>query len=157
VIAQGKPLLLDTNIVVGLLRGKQLGLALIGEHALGSRPERPLLSVISAGELRALAEKWSWGSHKKEALEAQIRQLVVVDINRAPVLSQYAAIANFTERVATPSRSMGQNDMWIAATAAATGAVLLTCDSDFDHLAPTWIELVRLEPKTGTLAHAALR
>lgn len=31
-------------------------------------------------------------------------------------------------------RAMGKNDRWIAATAAATGATLLTTDRDFDHL-----------------------
>ena len=31
------------------------------------------------------------------------------------------------------------NDLWIAATAKATGAVLLTCDHDFDWLNPATI------------------
>ncbi len=153
-IPASKPLLLDTNIVVALLRGKTLGQALMNVHQLGSRPDRPLLSVISVGELMSLAEKWSWGAKKKEALDTQIRQLVLVDVNRSPVVNQYAAIDAFCERAGRP---IGQNDMWIAATAAATGAVLLTCDTDFDHLAPNWIELLRLEPNTGAIAHASLR
>ncbi len=36
----------------------------------------------------------------------------------------------------------GQNDLWIAATAKATGAVLLTCDGDFVWMSP---RLIRVE------------
>lgn len=31
---------------------------------------------------------------------------------------------------------MGKNDLWIAATALAEGATILTADQDFDHLHP---------------------
>ncbi len=41
---------------------------------------------------------------------------------------------------------MGKNDLWIAATANATGATLLTTDSDFDHLSPNFIDLIRIPP-----------
>jgi predicted nucleic acid-binding protein len=32
------------------------------------------------------------------------------------------------------ARNMGKNDLWIAATALATKATLITTDKDFDHL-----------------------
>ncbi len=38
-----------------------------------------------------------------------------------------------------PARSMGKNDLWIAATAHASGAVLVTTDRDFDHLHGIWL------------------
>ena len=43
-------------------------------------------------------------------------------------------------------RPLGKNDVWIAATAAVTGARLLTTDKDFDRLDPLflsrdWIDL----------------
>ena len=34
---------------------------------------------------------------------------------------------------------MGKNDLWIAATAHASGAVLVTTDKDFDHLHGIWL------------------
>jgi tRNA(fMet)-specific endonuclease VapC len=38
--------------------------------------------------------------------------------------------------------NMGKNDLWIAATAKASGAVLLTTDADFNHLDPAHITCV---------------
>lgn len=39
---------------------------------------------------------------------------------------------------------MGKNDLWIAATTLVVGGVLLTTDADFDHLAPTGVEVERI-------------
>ena len=44
---------------------------------------------------------------------------------------------------------MGENDVWIAATARRLGATLLTTDRDFDHLHGTWIDRVWIDPNTG--------
>jgi predicted nucleic acid-binding protein len=41
--------------------------------------------------------------------------------------------------------SMKQNDLWIAATAVATGATLVTTDKDFDHLNGLWLERVLVD------------
>ncbi|MBX3442213.1 MAG: PIN domain-containing protein [Planctomyces sp.] len=38
--------------------------------------------------------------------------------------------------------NIGENDVWIAATARVTGAALLTCDADFTRLPP---DLIRVE------------
>jgi predicted nucleic acid-binding protein len=38
---------------------------------------------------------------------------------------------------------MGKNDLWIAATAYAMNAMLLTTDGDFDHLENAFIDLKR--------------
>ena len=35
---------------------------------------------------------------------------------------------------------MGKNDLWIAATAHASGAVLVTTDQDFEHLHGVWLD-----------------
>ena len=44
---------------------------------------------------------------------------------------------------------MGKNDVWIAATAAVTGATLLTTDRDFDRLTPQFLTRVWIDPDTG--------
>lgn len=56
---------------------------------------------------------------------------------------------HYSEKEARPAIQMGKNDVWIAATAAATGAWLVTADGDFDHLAPRFIQRVRVDAKTG--------
>jgi len=44
------------------------------------------------------------------------------------------------------ARTIGQNDLWIAAAAKATGATLLTTDRDFDHLDPTQLQRIHIDP-----------
>lgn len=41
---------------------------------------------------------------------------------------------------------MGDNDLWIAATAKVTGALLLTTDKDFDHLYPVHLQRDWINP-----------
>lgn len=53
------------------------------------------------------------------------------------------------EHVEKPARPMGKNGLWIAATARVTGATLLTTDADFDHLAPRFFNLVRVDGRSG--------
>ncbi len=41
-------------------------------------------------------------------------------------------------------KTMGKNDIWIAATAYALNIPLITTDSDFDHLNDTLIEVIKI-------------
>lgn len=123
------PVLLDTSILIHLLRGSALGVQVADAHSLKKRTERPLLSIVSVGEALAFARKRAWGESKTSKLRELIEQLVVVDINSSPVLERYAALDAFCEGA---GKAVGKNDLWIAATAAATGALLLTTDKDFD-------------------------
>ena len=42
-----------------------------------------------------------------------------------------------------------QNDIWIAACAAAYDAHLITTDDDFDHLVPDFLQRIKVHPQTG--------
>lgn len=124
-------LLLDTSVLIHLLRATALGSRIIDEHSLRNRGERPLTSIISVGEAMAFAKKRGWGTPKVSKLHELIHQLVIVDINSTEVLESYATADAFCEG---RGKALGKNDLWIAATAAATGALLLTTDKDFDPL-----------------------
>jgi len=134
---------------VHLIRGKNAGQRIANDYHLLQRTERPLISVVTVGELKALANKLGWSTGKQRHLDELIAELVVVGLNQGDIVSHYAAIDHYCERVVKPARPMGQNDLWIAATAAAADAHLLTTDRDFDHLRPNFIKLVRLDPVTG--------
>ena len=54
-IAPGDLILLDTNVILYLLRGKAVGQWIRQTYQLDS--ERPLVSMISVGEILALAER----------------------------------------------------------------------------------------------------
>lgn len=144
--------LLDTNVLVHLIRGGIVGTQIASDHDLLQRSERPLISIATVGELHALAMKWNWGTEKQRKLDELVSELVVIHLGQGAVIALYAAINNFCEREITPAHPIGQNDMWIAATASATDATLLTTDHDFDHLSPRFIKLAKIDPKTGGAA-----
>ena len=148
-IPSSEPVLLDSNVLVHLIRGNNIGQRIANDHQLLQRAERPLISIVTVGELRALATKLGWGAAKQRQLEELLAELVVVNLNQGDIVKHYAAIDYYCEKVMKPARPMGQNDLWIAATAAAADAHLLTTDRDFDHLKPQFIKLVRLDPATG--------
>ncbi|HET7502496.1 MAG TPA: hypothetical protein VFK02_15860 [Kofleriaceae bacterium] len=52
-------LVLDTNILVHLLRGKYAGQAIERLYEVGQRTPRALISVVSKGEIKALACKFA--------------------------------------------------------------------------------------------------
>lgn len=135
--------LLDTNVLVQLIRKSALGERIESEYQLSSRQERPLISVVTVGEMRALALKFGWGLKKVADLTALLHELVIVDINSDAVIANYAEIDRLSEQGGRP---MGKNDIWIAATAAATNAWLLTTDKDFDHLHGTRINREWVDP-----------
>jgi predicted nucleic acid-binding protein len=58
------------------------------------------------------------------------------------VIAAYARLDQESRKV---GRTMGKNDLWIAAVAAVQGAVILTTDKDFDHLHPTHVRIERVE------------
>lgn len=64
-------------------------------------------------------------------MEFLFQHFKIVSIDDLEVLNSYAAIDS---QAAREGRPLGKNDAWIAATATATGAILLTTDRDFDQV-----------------------
>lgn len=129
-------LILDTNIVIHLIRDNEVGKRVDAAFQIRHRTDRPLISVVTIGECLSLVRQFRWGISKVHALESLLRELVVVDINSRPVLERFGEFHFWTKSV---GRTLGHNDLWIAATAAATGSHLITTDQDFDPLHPNHI------------------
>ncbi len=70
-----------------------------------------------------------------------VRQLVIVDIQTA-IIDKYAEIHSY---LVESGKNVGDNDVWIAATAAAASALLITTDKDFEPLAGTFLQLSRFD------------
>ncbi len=64
-------------------------------------------------------------------MERQLAYCTIIPLPFSDVVETYAKIDDYSRR---KGGTMGKNDIWIAATAAVTGARLLTTDRDFDHL-----------------------
>lgn len=141
--AASRLLLLDTNIVIHLVRGNAVAQAVDARFQLRARPERPLISVVTLGEALAFATYQNWGPERVVRLRELLREFVSVGINSQPVLDRYAEISTFLRR---SGRTVSDNDVWIAACASATTATLLTTDRDFDPLVGQYLERVWIDP-----------
>jgi tRNA(fMet)-specific endonuclease VapC len=137
-------ILLDTSILVHLVRDNAIGQVIASRFSLFSRSERPIISVITIGEALALARRLGWGPTKVRRLELLLREFLIVDINSERVLRIYAEIDTHLKQVGKPIQ---HNDIWIAATAIAAKAHLVTTDTDFDSLHPRYVQRTWIDPR----------
>lgn len=147
--------LLDTNVLIIYARDGEPAKQLERIIGLQSGSIEAVASVVTIGEAFAFGKKANWGDARLEKLRELVRtKMVPVDINRPEILVAYAEIDHYCEKVAKPARPIGQNDLWIAATARVLNCTLITTDKDFDHLHDTmlrrqWIDPESLKPKAG--------
>lgn len=134
---------LDTNVLVHWIRQDDTGIQLRDSYRLQDRTDRPIYSTVVEGEIRALAKCRKWGDGKLELLDKLLAELVRVDAGLPDVVQAYADIYS-ADRAG--GHNTGQNDMWIAATTKAAGAVLLTCDYDCVWMDPAGIVSVEHVP-----------
>jgi tRNA(fMet)-specific endonuclease VapC len=112
------PYLLDTNIVIAALKG-----APRVRQQMERIPLNALrLSTVVLGELEFGVEKSAYSERNRARLAELAQNLPLVGID-ADTARQYARIRAFLERQGTP---IGANDLWIAAQALATDAILVT-------------------------------
>jgi tRNA(fMet)-specific endonuclease VapC len=78
---EGQQLVLDTNILLHLLRGKRAAEAIEREYRISGRSPRAVISVVTKGELKALGYKFDWGEKQHERLDAMLTTLPAVDIS----------------------------------------------------------------------------
>ena len=118
--------ILDTNIISDLVRnpgGRAAErLAEVGDGDIAT-------SVIVAGELRYGCLK-KGSARLAERVEAVLREIKVLSL-KPEVSALYGEIRRDLE---ARDASIGQNDLWIAATARALEAVVVTTDSDFQRV-----------------------
>lgn len=135
--------LLDTNILVALIRGKAFGQYLDATYGLRAGRNAFTLCVVTIGEMYALAGKFQWGAPRRAALDQLLTGFSVIDISDQQILQAYGEIDAFADRSGHP---MGKNDIWIAATARVISSTILTSDKDFDHLHGTWVQREWVDP-----------
>jgi len=126
---------IDTNILVAYVRASgTLYDTVERNYRLSARAEPCIASVISHGEMWALALKFGWGTPKRERLRELLNGITVVDIVRDDEVlhNAYAEIDHWVHYVQQPRKTVGKNDIWIAALTKVTGWTLLTEDKDFD-------------------------
>jgi predicted nucleic acid-binding protein len=132
-----------------LIRGKATGIYIDATYQLRQQTYTPLICVVTHGEIWSMARENAWGDARRLALEVMLSNLVTVDINSDAVFEAYVDVEDTSRRVPHGAVTMGKNDLWIAAVAKVTGATLLTCDKDFDHLHPGQIARIYIDPRSA--------
>lgn len=135
--------LLDTNILVHLVRGDAVWTRVRATYQPLLTDPRPLISVITAGELRSLAFQFNWKMDKIDQMEYYLGYFKRLSIDDSEIIRAYAVIDAHTQGI---GQALEKNDAWIAATASVTGARLLTTDKDFDQLDPMFLTRDWIDP-----------
>jgi tRNA(fMet)-specific endonuclease VapC len=142
--------LLDTNIILNLIRESPLSEQLRTDFQLFKSPQRLFVSVVVEGELESLALQNQWGNTKLNDLIFYLDNLITVDIRVKSIIKRYAEIDAFSQNklidrpLNNSARNMGKNDLWIAATASVLNIPLITTDNDFIHLDKTFLTLIKV-------------
>jgi tRNA(fMet)-specific endonuclease VapC len=136
--------LLDTNIFVHAIRGSSVWFNKVVPACdpMNASP-RCIFSVVTEGELGSLALQLSWGSQKISQMGTLLGYFMRTDISDPTLLRYYATIDTYCK---SSGFTLGKNDLWIAATASATGATLLTTDKDFNPLDGVFLNRIWIDP-----------
>ncbi len=143
--------LLDTNIIVHLIRNDDLSKKIIKDYQLFKAPQRLFVSVVTLGELESIALQNEWGFYKLNELENYSRKLLKVDVRNEAIYKRYAEIDAFSQGnlrnrpLNLSARNMGKNDLWIAACTSVLDISLITTDNDFNHLDKEFIKLIKVK------------
>ena len=83
---------LDTGVLLLLARGKALGTSIAGRYGLLNPGVRPLVSVVSHGELWALARRNHWGDKRLSFVRQDVLGSVVTVELSQPVIDAYVEL-----------------------------------------------------------------
>ena len=135
--------ILDSNILLHYVRQSTLAEVIEARYTLLTAEPIPILSIVTEGEMRALALQLAWGARRRQLLDDLLDYFTIIPLPFSRVVAVYAEIDDYSRR---SGATMGKNDLWIAATASVTGTRLLTTDKDFDHLHGVYLERDWIDP-----------
>jgi predicted nucleic acid-binding protein len=145
---------LDTGIVLGCLRGAVYAQHVMDVYQPFSASNLAVQSIVTFAELDAMGFRLKWGEPRCAKLHDLMRKIPQQDINHPAIIRQYVEIDAYRHN-GHPSKSLpqgksafslGDNDLWIAATATAIGAILLTTDKDFIPLNDVFLQVIYVDP-----------
>jgi predicted nucleic acid-binding protein len=118
--------LLDTNVISDIVADDPRVRAKLAAAA----PDRVAVPTIVVGEVRFGILKMADGAKRRQLEAKTLSVLRALAIEPVPVeaADHYARVKMYRRSAGT---SMDENDLWIAATALALGAVVVTRDKDY--------------------------
>ncbi|OGV84106.1 MAG: hypothetical protein A3K19_33955 [Lentisphaerae bacterium RIFOXYB12_FULL_65_16] len=145
---------LDTGLLLGYVRGAPYAAYADKTYLPNELPNIATTSVVAAAEMHSIALRRGWEEKKLGKLREILGIFPTVDIGHPDVGAKFAEIDAYRQGKhpdrplpkGLSARAMGDNDIWIAATAAVLNATLLTTDKDFDFLDGVFLRVVYVDP-----------
>lgn len=145
--------LLDTNILIGYIRGAGYAAYVEKKFHLFDPNNISLVSIVTVAEIKSLAYKLKWGTAKREVMNNLLQKIPAVKIDSAKIPTAFAEIDSFSQGKhpglklpdGMSARNMRDNDIWIAATAHTLSATLISTDKDFEHLKNQFINYIYID------------
>lgn len=143
----------DTNILLNFVRQSQSFLNWDKEYGFRSLDNDVYMSIVSMGEIYAIAHQRNWQKRKRQTLKEALEFIKQpLPIATKQIVESYSRIDTFSQGklIGNPlpkgmsARNMGKNDVWIAATAHVLDLKLVTTDKDFEHLQGTYLDILTL-------------
>ncbi len=147
-------IVIDTCIILHILRNDAIGQKAL--KAIETLDKEPILviSTVTKGELESLKKQLKWGEAKCSYLNTFLKSVTYIDVNNSDDVlhNAYSEIDAFSKRkipdssgnfLLGSSKTMGKNDLWIAATANLLNAPLMTTDGDYNHLDNVFVNLLK--------------
>ena len=138
--------LLDTSILLHFARGRELGRYIRSTFELDSLVFRPLVSIVRHGEIWVLADRNRWDAEKRAECERILQDVITEELGDQNILDAYVELSRVAMEYPGGARKLGDNDMWVAATAKAAQAILLTTDRDFLIFHPDYFTITYIDP-----------
>jgi tRNA(fMet)-specific endonuclease VapC len=142
-------LLLDTNIILNIIRAKDFPGII---HFINPDNSPVYLSIVSEAEIKSLALRKNWGTNRLHLLDSFLDEINIIEVNQSSVniyaeIDAYSQRSNlsFEEYPFNTPRNMGKNDLWIASLSALLSLRLITTDADFDHLHNVFFEVKKIK------------
>jgi tRNA(fMet)-specific endonuclease VapC len=137
--------LLDTNHCSALIFGDSL----IIDHAKSVGESNLAISVVTEGELLYMAENSQKIAENLQIIEDFIADISIYDINdrvshiyaklKAKIMDKFAPKEkNKRRKTKITNLGIGENDLWIAATAIENNLIVISRDSDFKKIQQAW-------------------
>lgn len=148
-----KTFIIDTNILVGIIRGSDYASYVIKKFDLFNPENICLISIVSHAEINSFALKRNWGEEKIKIMNDLLNKIPEVKIDSYNLINAFAEIDSYnlgkhpTKKLPSgmSARNIPDNDIWIAATAYSLNATLISTDKHFEHLHDSFIDFVYID------------